>query len=100
MRDIDVVMPLYNLIEYNDNYSKTWGSLCQYYRDEPFLDANGAIADFLAANNNSASFTFKQKITGKADGTKDDEIMMPLKYLSSFWRTLEMPLIDYKLISF
>ena len=52
-------MPMYNLIEYSDSYSKTSGSLCQYYRDEPFLDDNGAIADFPADNNNSASFKFK-----------------------------------------
>ena len=51
-------MPMYNLIEYSDNYSETSGSLWQYYRDEPFLDVNGAIADFLADNNNSASIKF------------------------------------------
>ena len=39
-------MPMYNLMEYGDNYSKTTGSLWQYYRDEPFLDANGNMADF------------------------------------------------------
>ena len=49
-KDIDVVMPMYNLIEYCDNYSKTSGSLWHYYRDEPFLD-NGAIGDFPANNN-------------------------------------------------
>ena len=86
---------MYILIEYSDNYSKTSGSLWQYYRDKPFLDADNTIASFPAAINNSASFKFKQKITGKtADGdTKDVEIMVTLKYLSKFWRTLEMPLI-------
>ena len=44
---------MHNLIEYSDNYSKTSGSLCQYYRDETFLDANGANVDFPAPNNNS-----------------------------------------------
>ena len=55
-----------------------------------------AIADFSAANNNSASLKFKQKITDKAvaGGTKNVEIMMPLKYLSNFWRSLEMPSIN------
>ena len=85
-KDIDIVMPMYNLIEYSDNYVKTSGSLWQYYRDEP----NNNLAD-------SESFKFKVKITGKTpanDNEKDVEIMVPLKYLSNFWRTLEMPLIN------
>ena len=45
-------MPIFNLIEYSDNYSTTSGSLWHYYRDEPFLNANGHIAGFLADNNN------------------------------------------------
>ena len=89
-KDIDVVMPMYNLIEHSHNYSKTSASLWMYYRDEPFLDINGAISNFPAATNNSASFKFKQKITGKTPdgGRKDVEIMVLLKYLSNFWRTL------------
>ena len=85
-KDIDIVMPMYNLIEYSDNYAKTSGSLWQYFRDEP--DDN--LADF-------ESFKSKTKITGKThnnDNEKDVEIMAPLKYLSNFWRTLEMPLIN------
>ena len=85
-QDIDIVMSMYNLIEYSDNYSKTSGSLWQYYKDEP----NDNIAD-------SESFKSKVKITGKTpdDGnTKDVEIIVLLKYLSNFWRTLEMPLIN------
>ena len=81
-------MPMYNLIEYSDNYAKTTGSLWQYFRDEP--DDN--LED-------SESFKSKIKITGKtpaAGNEKDDEIMVPLKYLSNFWRTLEMPLINYE----
>ena len=54
-KDIDIVMPMYNLIEYNDNYSKTSGSLWQYYRDGP----HDNLAD-------SKSFKSKIKITGKA----------------------------------
>ena len=79
-------MPMYNLIEYSDNYAKTTGSLWQYFRDEP--DDN--IED-------SESFKSKIKITGKTpddDNEKDVEIMVPLKYLSNFWRILEMPLIN------
>ena len=85
-KDIDIVMLMYNLIEYSDNYTKTSGSLWQYYRDEP----NDNLAD-------SESFKFKVKITGKtpaADNEKDVEIMVPLKYLSNFWRTIELPLIN------
>ena len=85
-KDIDIVIPMYNLMEYSDNYAKTTGSLWQYFRDEP--DDN--IED-------SESFKSKIKITGKTpddDNEKDVEIMVPLKYLSNFWRTLEMPLIN------
>ena len=77
---------MYNLIECSDNYAKTSGSLWQYYRDE--LDDNLA---------NSKSFKSKIKITGKApsdDNKKDFEVMVPLKYLNNFWRTLEMPLVN------
>ena len=86
-KDIDIVMPMYNLIEYSDNYAKTSGSLWQYFRDEP--DDNN-IED-------SESFKSKIKITGKTPNNinvKDVEIIVPLKYLSNFWRTLEMPLIN------
>ena len=88
-------MPMYNLIEYSDNYSKTPGSLWQYYGDEPFIDNNGNIID-VRDDPDSASFKYKQKITGETgnDGTKDVQIMVPLKYLNNFWRTLEMPLIN------
>ena len=71
-KDIDIVMPIYNLIEFNDNYSKASGSLWQYYEDDP--------------NDNttqSESFKSKIKITGKtpaAGNTKDVEIIVPLKY--------------------
>ena len=88
-KDIDTVMPMYNLIEYSDNYAKTTGSLWQYFRDEP-VDDDDDIED-------SKSFKSKTKITGKTpidDNEKDVEIMVPLKYLSDFWRTLEMPLIN------
>ena len=87
-------MPMYNLIEYSDNYAKITGSLWQYCKDIPARN-NGAVVIF-AGNNLTDSFNFKVKITGQTgdDGTKDVEIMVPLKYLSSFWRTLEMPLIN------
>ena len=95
-KDIDIVTPMYNLIEYIDNYSKLSGSLWHYYRDEPFSGANSAIIHFPANDNNSASFKFKTKIAGRTenDGTKNVKIRVPLKYLSNFWRTVEMPLIN------
>ena len=77
-------MSMYNLIEYSDNYSKTSGSLWQYYKDDP----NDNIAD-------SESFKSKVKITEKTPNNgikKDVEIIVPLKYLSNFWRTLAIPL--------
>ena len=86
-------MPMYNLIEYSDIYSKTSGSLWQYYRDE---DGNNNIINFPPDNNNSILFKVKEKITGQAEnyGTKYVEIMVPSKYLSNIWRTFEMPLIN------
>ena len=85
-------MPMYNLIEYSDNYSKTSGSLWQYCKEIPA----GNIVIFNGANATD-SFNFKAKITGKTNDDGDIEnveIMVPLKYLSNFWRTLEMPLIN------
>ena len=100
-KDIDIVMPMYSLIEYSDNYAKTTGSLWQYCQDILARNANDNIVIF-AENNTTDSFKFKAKITGQTgnDGTKDVEIMVPLKYLSNFWRTLEMPLINCEVILF
>ena len=94
-KDIDIVMPMYNLIEYSDNYAKTTGSLWQYCKDISARDNNNLIAEFTSGNTTD-SFNFKAKITSQTgnNGTKDVEIIVPLKYLSNFWRTLEMPLIN------
>ena len=89
---IDIVMPMYNLIEDSDNFSKTCGSLWQHYKDIPAVDVDNDNTIFI--DNATDSFNFKAKITGQ---TNDDgeingvEIMVPLKYLSNFGRTLEMP---------
>ena len=86
VKDIDIVKSMYNLIEYSDNYLKPSGSLWQYYKDEP----NDNLTD-------SKSFKSKMKIIKiiPADGdTKDIEITVPLKYLSNFCRTFEMPLVN------
>ena len=87
-------MPMYNLIEYSDAYLKTSGCSWQCYRDEPSLDNNKNIIDFPTNNNKSILSRFKQQITGQNGGTKDVEIMVPLEYLSSFWRTLKMTSIN------
>ena len=94
-KDTDIVMPMYNLIEYSDNYAKTTGSLWQYCKDIPARNSNNEITEFTGGNTTD-SFNFKTKITGQTgdDGTKDVEIMVPLKYLSNFWRTLQMSLIN------
>ena len=85
-KDIDVVMPMYNLIEYSDNYSKTSGNLWQYY-----VDMSAATVP------NSESFKSKIRIkreTPASGNVKDVKISVPLKYLSDFWRSLEVPLIN------
>ena len=77
---------MHNLIEYSSNYSKTSGTLWQYYK----YKTSDNLTD-------SESFKSKAKITGNtpADGNiKDIEIIAPLKYLISSWRTLEIPLIN------
>ena len=62
-------MPMYNLIKYSGAYLKTSGSLRQYYRDEPALNADGEILDFSADNNNT-SFKVKQQITGQTGNSE------------------------------
>ena len=93
-------MPMYNLIEYSDNYSKTPGGLWKYCKEIPAINNDGGIVDFNGANATD-SFNFKTKLTGQTAANNNDgniagrvnvEIMVPLKYLSNFWRTLEMPL--------
>ena len=84
---------MYNLIEYSYNYSKSSGSLSQYCKDIPAVNNNG---DIVNCNGGSAtdSSNFKANITGQTDNDGEIgnvEIMVPLKYLSNFWGTLEMP---------
>ena len=89
-------MPMYNLIEYSNNFSKTSGSLWKYCKDIPVVDDNNNIVEFNGTNT-ADLFNFKAKITGQTgnNGRIDNaEIMVQLKYLSNFWRTLEMVLID------
>ena len=90
-------MPMYNLIEYSDNYSDKSGSLWQFKRDE--VPANNADLTI----NNSQSFKYKAALLGKTadaanntSSVKEPKIVVPLKYLSNFWRSLEMPLMNCK----
>ena len=70
-KDIDIVMPMYNLIEHSDNYGKTTRSLWQYCKDIPAINANDKITRFTIGNTTD-SFKFKAKITGETgdDGTR------------------------------
>ena len=116
--DLDIVMPIYNLLEYSKNYRKTIGSLYNYYRDELNDDADNN--NF--ANNNvvsSNTFNYKNKIIGNTynvestivpaaggarvanpnydannSGNKNVKLAIPLKYLGKFWRALDIPSIS------
>ena len=88
-------MLMYKLIEYSDNYSNLSGNLWQYCKEIPVKNNAGDIVGFNEAYATD-SFNFKTKKTGQTnnDGITNVEIMVPLKYLSNFWKTLEMPLIN------
>ena len=98
---------MYNLLDYSKNYSKTSGSLWNYYR----VELNDETNDDNGPNKyiiNSKSFKYKTRIIGNTcnaavgtrgynvnkEGTKEVEIAVPLKYLSNFWRTQDKPLIN------
>ena len=95
-------MPMYNLIEYSDNYADSSGSLYQFKRDQsPMNDAENPLN---VALENSTSLKYKASLLGKAtdaDGNdrslKNTKIVVPLKYLSNFFRLLEIPLINCKI---
>ena len=86
--DLDVVMPKYNLLEYSKNYRKRTGSLWNYYRDEPSNPLSST----------SESFKYKRNIVGKTPEDNDSltnvKRVIPLKYLSNFWRSLNILLIN------
>ena len=91
-KHINIAMPMYNLIEYSDNYSDTSGSLWQFKRDEIEGDVDLTV-NAQHIPNNSSSFKYKSSFITNRNGVK---IAVPLKYLSNFWRSLEMPLINCK----
>ena len=97
VEDLDLVMLMYNLIEHISNYSDTTGSLWFYSKDE------ATKFNVITANSNAfKSFEYKAKLLGNtvADGDnsilKNATIAVPSKYLNGFWRSLEMPLINYR----
>ena len=98
--NLDIMMPMYNLVEYSDNFSECSGSLWQFKRDESPVTNAGSHDNFSAAN--STSFTYKSSFYKPLEAAdngvfKDVKIAVPLKYLSNFWRFLEMPLINCKI---
>ena len=97
--DLDIVMAMYNLVEYSKSYSKTSGSFWNYYRDDPNGGAGGENNNVYYSLEDSKSFDYKTNIKEKLQGinrTKNVEVAVPLKYLSNFWRTLDIPLINCK----
>ena len=91
-------MPMYNLIEYSDNYEDSSATLYQYKRDEP---TEADTIDELTADN-SSSFKYKINLLGDPDldgatAKLSVKIVVPLKYLSNFFRSLEMPLNNCKI---
>ena len=88
--DLDVVLPMYNLLEYSKNYRKTTGSLWNYYRDGP------SDPPF----SNSESFKYRTSITGNIYNLGVDdagyEVAITLKHLSNFCKALNIPLINYE----
>ena len=104
--DLDIVMPMYNLLEYSQNYRKTIGSLYNYYREELTDDENDNFANIDVINSNA--FKYKNKIIGNTynidagaqgydlnkEDTREIESVIPLKYLGNFWRALNIPLIS------
>ena len=89
VEDLEVVMPMYNLLEYSKNYKKKkTGGLWNYYRDQPSEPLS----------TNSEFFKYKMSIVGKTpqdnDSLTDVEVAVLLKHLSNFWRSLDVPLIN------
>ena len=97
--NLDITMPMYNLIEYLDNYQDSSATLYQYQRDEP-PETNAT--DDLTVDNSNYSFKYKVSLLGNPVVANNiarinENVFVPLKYLSNFSRSLEMPLINYKI---
>ena len=97
--NLNFVTPLYNLLEYSKNYRKTTGSSWNYYRDEPNSGFNNNNRDTINYSIKCSGFiNYKTSITGQLenddDKKEDIKIAVPLQYLSNFWKTLNIPLIN------
>ena len=90
--DLDIVMPMYNLLEYSDNYQNSTGSLYQFKRDEP-------PDDDASFGNNRTSLVYKSKLIKGTDNNNVNNVklVVPLKYVSIFFRSLELPLVNCKI---
>ena len=95
--DLDVVMPMYNLLEYSKNYRKTTGSLWNYYRNEPSstIGANNITHSILNSESFDYKASFMENSVTHDNLTKHDvKVVVPIKHLSNFWRNLDIPLIN------
>ena len=89
--DLNIVMPMYNLLEYSDNYQNSTGSLYQFKRDQP-PDNNANVG------NNTTSLVYKSKLIKETDDNVNNvKLVVPLKYVSNCFRSLEMPLVNCKI---
>ena len=94
-------MPMYNLLEHSVDYSSSSGSLWNYYRKEVNDDLNEISDARIKINNNKTiigkSFKYKTKLIGSMPNNNDildGKILLPSKYLSNFWRSLDLPFIN------
>ena len=93
--NLDIMTPMYNLLEYSDNYADSSGSLWQFKRDELNVTTNPDVA-----TDNSRSFKYKSSYLGAPTATgalNSVKLVVPLKYVSNFFRSLEMPLLNCKI---
>ena len=100
--NLDIVMTMYNLIKYSNNYQDSSPTLYQYKRDEP--PENDTVAGLTANNSDSLKYKIKllgnvTEVAGDAAGVRrlNVKVVVPLKYLINFFRSLEMPLINCKI---
>ena len=96
--NLDITMAIYNLIEYSDNYQDSSVTLYQYKRDEPPED--DAVADLKAVNSSSLKYEISllgNPVVANNIARINVKVVVPLKYLSNFFRSLEMPLINCKI---
>ena len=96
--NLDIAMPMYNLIEYSDNYQDSSANIYQHKRDDP---PEGDPIPNLAVDN-SSYFKYKVELLGDPVvanniARRNVKVVVPLKYLSNFFRSLKMPLINFKI---